>query len=205
MLRRSPLLLVALLTIGLASLPPRMSHQDEPAAEKAKAKEKEKEKAKPKEAEDEKPVVTHHEVRIGEKVAEVHGDGRPDADARRRGEARGADLLHRLHGRRLAGDAQTPAADVLVQRRARLVVGLAAPRRARAEAGRACPTTAAIPRAAVPAGRQRASPGSTGPTSSSSTRSAPATAAPAKPELNKKFHGLRGRHRTRWASSSGCT
>src|SRR4051794_39094017 len=70
MLRRSPLLLVALLTVGLASLPPRMRAQDEPAAEKPKAKEKEKEKeqAKPKEAEDEKRVVTRHEVRIGEKV-----------------------------------------------------------------------------------------------------------------------------------------
>jgi carboxypeptidase C (cathepsin A) len=47
-----------------------MRAQDEPAADKAKAREKEKEKeqAKPKEAEDEKPVVTHHEVRIGEKV-----------------------------------------------------------------------------------------------------------------------------------------
>ena len=83
------------------------------------------------------------------------------------------------------------AADVLVQRRAGLVVGLAAPRRARSAAREDA------------AGRRHARrrptswwtttrPGSIAPTSSSSIPWAPATAAPAKPELGTKFWALEG-------------
>ena len=127
--------LLAILTTLLAA--PFFAAGQEPKAEpKAAEKEKEKaaEKEKPKEIEDEKPVVTRHEAKIGDKALKYTATAgfMPLRDAE--GKTRGADLLRRLHGRRRGRHVEA-SADVLVQRRAGLVVGLAPPRGARAEAG----------------------------------------------------------------------
>jgi carboxypeptidase C (cathepsin A) len=66
MMRFWSLFLATAFTIALTCLP--MKAQDEPSAAKAGEKEKAKDKDKEKEKEEEKPVVTHHELRIGEKL-----------------------------------------------------------------------------------------------------------------------------------------
>ena len=68
MTRPSTALLTVLLAAALAPLP--MWAQDHPAPKKAAEKEKgkEREKETSKDGDDEKPVVTHHEVRIGDKT-----------------------------------------------------------------------------------------------------------------------------------------
>ena len=93
--------------------------------------------------------------------------------------------------------ASTAAADHLrLQRRARLLVRLAAPGRARPQARRH--GRRRMGRCRRPTGSSTTSrPGSRSPTSSSSTRSRPATAGPAEGEKPEQFHGVRGGHRVR--------
>ena len=93
------------------------------------------------------------------------------------GKSRAKGPSHRLHPRRGQGPGHA-AHHLLLQRRPRLVVGLAAPGRLRPRRGRDGSTTAALPGAARPTGRQRHHPGSTSTDLVSSTRWAPATAAP---------------------------
>ena len=184
----APTVLVILLIAGLAAQQPPAT----PAASKPEPAPAKSEPAPSTAAFDgpETPVVTKSRAARGRQDAALHRHDRVPAHPQRAGRDRGARLLHRLHARRRRRIREA-AADVLVQRRPGLVVGLAAPGRARAEArrdGRRRHHAGA----ALPAGGQRARPGSTRPTWCSSTRSAPATAAPAKPELGSKFWGVQG-------------
>ncbi len=103
-------------------------------------------------------------------------------------EARVFFMAYTLDRTRRARDA---AAHVLVQRRPGLVVGVAAPRRARAEAREDARRRRACRRRPT-SWSTTSTPGSTTPTSSSSTRSGTGYSRPAKPELGKKFWGVQG-------------
>ena len=87
-----------------------------------------------KEEKEEPPVVTHHELRAGGRVLKYTATTGLMPLKERGGRPRGAHLLRRVHARPRRRARREAAAHVLVQRRPGLVVGLAAPRRPRAEA-----------------------------------------------------------------------
>ena len=104
-----------------------------PKADAAADKDKDAKDKDKKEVVEEKPVTTQHELRLAGARPQVQRDDRPHAAQERAGRDRGQHLLHGLRGRP-PGWPREAAAHDLVQRRAGLVVGVAAPRRARAEA-----------------------------------------------------------------------
>ena len=168
------------------SRPERAAEPDKAKADGKAAKDKEPEKP------EEPPVVTTHELRLGAKVLRYKVTDRLHAPEERGGQDRGAHLLYGLRGRphRRSLDA---AAHVLVQRRPRVILGVAAPGRARPQAREDDATTAAA-RAALRAGGQRPDAGSSSPTSCSSTRWARATAGHREAGARQEVLGRAGRH-----------
>ena len=186
------MLLAAFAQDPRSDAPPRdeQAPQDErakDAGEKDKEKDKkDDEKAKP----EEPPVVTRHEMKVGGKLQKytVTTGFMPLANEEGKTEARIFFMAYALD--RPAG-APRAAADVLVQRRPRLGLGLAAPGRARTEAGEDA-------RRRRPAARRPTSwwtttrTGWSSRTSSSSTPSAPGYSRAVKPTDGKKYWGVTG-------------
>ena len=125
---------------------------------------------------EEKPVVTHHQITIGSRVVKYTVTAGLMPLKNDAGRGRGTGVLHGLHPRRGHRPGQATA-DVLLQRRARLRLGLAPPRRCSGPGGYACRTRAGCRRRPT-SSWTTTQPGSTSPTSSSSTRWAPASAGP---------------------------
>jgi hypothetical protein len=152
-----------------------MSETSQTAKQTAPVDEK-KDSAKP-ELKDEIVESQHTVVIAGQEIAYTATAGRIVMKTED-GKPKATDLLHRLHQSRASPTAPIRPLTILLQRRARLIVGLAAPGRARPAARAFWTMPASILRPPYQMVDNDLLDARCAATSSSSTRSAPATVAP---------------------------